>query len=246
MQLPGCTNCCRGSHAAADGSDCSNHSKLVATFPKPLTIEIWFTNRNSNFQVVEVLLKVSMFPSTCLCSNQMQSTCSRSNLHTPVWVKSCFDLSPINKYKKGFFSGWEQSCFQVTMFFPHESLWKPNSLLLFPLNEKACFPASREGNSLISFSSPWLHNSRGSPLILIWDTEISAMLKKTPQAVSELLQNNLLKMPWKEMKAYFLFSQGMELWCANKDVEHNSAPMSSTSLSWLIRCFHLHINCHHA
>lgn len=31
------------------------------------------------------------------------------------------------------------------------------------------------------------------------------MLKQTPQAVSELLQNNLLKMPWKEMKAYFYF-----------------------------------------
>lgn len=128
------------------------------------------------------------------------------------------------------------------MSFPHESLWKPNSLLLFPLNEKACFPASRKGNSLISYSSPWLLNNGGSLLILMWGTEISAMLKQTPQAVSQLLQNNLLEKKWKP----FFFPQRMVLLCGNKDIEHNSAPMSSTSLSWLIRCFHLHIICLHA
>lgn len=121
-----------------------------------------------------------------------------------------FDLSPINKYKKGFFSRWEQSGFQVTMSFPHESLWKPNSLLLFPLNEKACFPASRKGNSLISYSSPWLLNNGGSLLILMWGTEISAMLKQTPQAISQLLQNNLLEKKWKPF--FFPSENGAVMW----------------------------------
>jgi len=53
--------------------------------------------------------------------------------------------------------------------------------------------------------------------------------KEALQAISQLLQNNLLKIHWKEMKAtlslFFLFFWRTVLLCANKDIEHNSAPM---------------------
>lgn len=135
------------------------------------------------------------------------------------------------------------------MSFSHWSLWKPDSLLLFPLNEKACFLAGGEGNSLISYSSPWLHGSRGSlsffnvRCLHFSNVETNRHSRQFPSCFKITCSKFTEK---KLTFFFFFFLVRIVLLCVNEDRDYNSAPMHMNKPSWLIKHFCLHFNYGHS